>query len=414
VKLFDEVVGRFRIISIPFDSVKTVSCAFVVKSGSADEPDSLAGISHYLEHVVFRGTKKYDHFQLKYIVESVGGILNAFTDRKATVFYIKVPEMNFLKSFDVLKSLVFEPTIDEEAVEIERKVIIEEYKMNKDDPTSYLHDLLFENVWKGPFGRPILGYENTIKNISREELVEYHNKVYFPKNMIVVLAGKLNGVFMNTVKKELEKIDKKGRERSKNFFPKFSYPSSSVYEVRNDLEQVHVALVKAVPGKGDSSYPAVAVLDTALGSGMSSLLFHEIREKEGLVYDIYSQMYTLKHTGIMVIYSSMSPDSLRIFFKKLRELLSSGQILKNFEYGKNRLLGKLEMMTESPGTIMSFVVDRLVCELENYDIDLFMEKIKKLSENDFEKIVEKVLLGNWAVFGVGPDSARFDFSVLEV
>jgi len=413
VKIVDEAIGKFRVISIPFDSVKTISCAFVVKSGSADEPDPLAGVSHYLEHVVFRGTKKYDHFHLKYIVESVGGVLNAFTERRATVFYIKVPEMNFLKSFDVLKSLVFEPTIDEESVEIERKVILEEYKMNRDDPVSYLHDLLFENVWEGPFGRPILGYENTIRSISKEELVEYHDKMYFPRNMIVVLAGRVNGTFMDVVKKELERIDKEG-EKKDNSFPNFTYPSSVTYEVRNDMEQVHVALAKPIPGRESSDYPAIALLNTALGSGMSSLLFHEIREKEGLVYDIYSQIYALRKTGVLVIYSSMSPSNLGRFFEKLKKLLSSIQILENFEYGKNRLLGKLEMMTESPGSVMGFVVDRLVCGLESYDIDSFMEEIKSLDVHDFEKVAKEVLSGNWAVFGLGPDSTCLDFSILEV
>jgi len=413
VKIVDEIIGKFRVIVIPFENVKTTSCAFVVKSGSADEPDPLAGVSHYLEHVVFRGTKKYDHFQLKYIVESVGGVLNAFTERRATVFYIKVPEMNFLNSFDVLKSLVFEPTIDEESVEIERKVILEEYKMNKDDPVSYLHDLLFENVWIGPFGRPILGYEDTIKSISREELLEYHDKMYFPGNMIVVLAGKVNGTFMEVVEKELKSIDKEGEKKDIDF-PSFTYPSSVIYEARNDMEQVHVALAKPIPGRENSDYPAIALLNTALGSGMSSLLFHEIREKEGLVYDIYSQVYALRKTGVLVIYSSMSPSNLEKFFKKLRRLLSSMQILENFEYGKNRLLGKLEMMTESPGSVMGFVVDRLVCGLESYDIDSFMEEIKKLDEYDFEKAAKEILLGNWAVFGLGPDSARFDFPILEV
>ena len=413
MRIVDENIGKFRVISIPFDNVKTVSCAFVVKSGSADEPDPLAGISHYLEHVVFRGTKKYDHFQLKYIVESVGGVLNAFTERRATVFYIKVPEMNFLNSFDVLKSLVFEPTIDEESVEIERKVILEEYKMNKDDPTSYLHDLLFENVWKGPFGRPILGYESTIKNISREKLLEYHDAMYFPENTILVLAGKVNGCFMDVVKKELGKIDKVGDKKDANF-PNFTYPTSVIYETRNDMEQVHVALAKPIPGREDSNYPMIALLNTALGSGMSSLLFHEIREIEGLVYDIYSQIYTLRKTGVLVIYSSMSPKNLERFFKSLRKLLSSEKIMESFEYGKNRLLGKLEMMTESPGSVMGFVVDRLVCELESYDIDSFMEEIKKMDEHDFEKVTKETLLGDWAVFGLGPASARFNFSILEV
>ncbi|ACM23421.1 MULTISPECIES: M16 family metallopeptidase [Thermotoga] len=390
---------------IPFDKARTVSCAFLIKKGSAHEPEELAGISHFIEHMAFRGTKKYDHFSLKYTVEVVGGSLNAFTDKLATAYYAKVPEFHFEKTADVLKELTFHPVFSPEDTEIERKIIIEEYKMAQDDPTSKLFDTLIETVWPGPYGRPIIGRRETIEKISAEDLREYHRKNYSPSDTKIVLAGKVKDQYLKFLEDILKDLKKSEGKNDLPPSPSFHF-SEPRYIVRNDLEQVHVAIAKPVCGREDEDIYPLFVLNTALGSGMSSILFHEIREKEGFVYDVFSQLYTLKETGILIVYAALSPEKIEEFFEKLRAVLSSRDLfMRNFEYGKMRYLGKLEMITDNPAGMMSFVIDNLShSSLET--LEDRVEKVKTVTQEKYQRAYEKFLSGKWSVFGIGPESGR--------
>jgi len=390
---------------IPFDKARTVSCAFLIKKGSVHEPEELAGISHFIEHMVFRGTEKYDRFSLKYTVEVVGGNLNAFTDRLATAYYAKVPEFHFEKSIDVLKELTFHPIFSPEDMEIERKIIIEEYKMSQDDPTSKLFDTLIETVWPGAYGRPIIGRKETIEKISVEDLREYHKKNYNLSDTKIVLAGKVNDqllTFLEETLKDLKKTEK-GNELPPP--PSFHYTEPK-YVLRNDLEQVHIAIAKPVCGRADRDIYPLFTLNTALGSGMSSILFHEIREKEGFVYDVFSQLYTLKETGILIVYAAFSPEKIEEFFKKLKAVLSSEKLfMKNYEYGKMRYLGKLEMITDNPSGMMSFVIENLSHGfLET--LEDRVEKMKAVTQEEYRRVYERFVTGKWSVFGIGPEAGR--------
>jgi len=398
-------INDIGIFAIPFDRVKTVSCAFLVRSGSAHEPNELAGISHFIEHAAFRGTRNYDQFSLKYSIESVGGTLNAFTDRLATVYYVRVPEFHFEKTLDVLKEITFFPLFDEKDVEIERRVILEEYKMSLDDPPTRLLDTLMEMVWPGPFGRAIIGRKETIEKISPEDLRTYHERSYGNDNTVILLAGKVSDKELKKVEKVVEELGKKTTELRLPDDPIFN-SLKSFYLKREDLEQVHVALVRPVPGRKSPEYHTLAVLNTALGSGMSSILFNEMREKEGFVYEISSQVYLLNKTGILVIYAALSPEKIEEFFQKLKKVLSDRSLfLRNFEYGKTRYLGKLEMLTDSPHGILSFVMESLIFGEEETP-DEVMEKVKAVDREDYERLYEEVFLGDWCVFGIGPSQGE--------
>jgi len=398
-------INDVRVLVVPFDRVKTVSCAFLVKSGSAHEPDELAGISHFIEHVAFRGTERYDQFSLKYSVESVGGTLNAFTDRLATVYYVRVPEFHFEKTLDVLKEITFFPTFNEEDVEIERRVILEEYKMSLDDPPTRLFDTLVETVWPGPFGRAIIGRKETIEKITSEDLRSYHKKSYGNDNTAILLAGKVSDKELKRVEEVVEELGKRTAELWLPDDPIFN-SVKSFYLKREDLEQVHVALVKPVPGRKSPEYHTLAVLNTALGSGMSSILFNEMREKEGFVYEISSQVYSLNGTGILVVYAALSPEKIEEFFQKLKKVLSDRSLfLRSFEYGKMRYLGKLEMLTDSPQGVLSFIMEGLIFGEEETPEGV-MEKVKAVEKEDYEKLYEKIFPGEWSVFGIGPSQGE--------
>ena len=398
-------VNEIEIFTIPFDKARTISCAFLIKKGSAHEPEELAGISHFIEHMAFRGTKSYDHFSLKYTVEVVGGTLNAFTDKLATAYYAKVPEFHFGKTLNVLKEITFYPIFSPEDTEIERKIILEEYKMSQDDPTSKLFDTLVETVWPGPYGRPIIGRKETIEKISSEDLREYHRKNYNLPDTKIILAGKVNDDYLSLLEKELSELERNKPGDPLPPPPSFEHTEPR-YIVRNDLEQVHIAMARPICGRiSEDIYPLYA-LNTALGSGMSSILFHEIREKEGFVYDVFSQIYALKETGIIIVYAALSPEKIDEFFSKMKEVLSNESLfMKNFEYGKTRYLGKLDMVTDNPAGMMSFVIDNLSHDsLET--IEERVERIKNVSKEDYRRAYERFIAGNWSVFGIGPESGK--------
>ncbi|PLV60000.1 pitrilysin family protein [Thermotoga sp. KOL6] len=398
-------INGVEVFIIPFDKARTVSCAFLIKKGSVHEPDELAGISHFIEHMAFRGTKNYDHFSLKYTVEVVGGNLNAFTDKLVTAYYAKVPEFHLEKTANVLKEITFHPIFSPEDTEIERKIILEEYKMSQDDPTSKLFDTLIETVWPGAYGRPVIGREETIKRISAEDLRKYHRRNYNLSNTKIVLAGKVNNDSLKILERELKNVRKGRKEKAQPSSPVFRYTDPK-YIPRNDLEQVHIAVAKPVCGRNERDFYSLLVLNTALGSGMSSILFHEIREKEGFVYEIFSQFYTLKETGVLLIYAALSPEKIDEFMQKLREILSKEELfMRNFDYGKMRYLGKLEMITDNPSGVMSFVIDNVTHD-STETLEERVEKIKSVSLGDYRKAFERFITGKWSVFGIGPDSGK--------
>ncbi len=395
---------------IPVDFVETTSMAFVVRIGSVHESDSKAGVAHFLEHVVFRGTKSYSMKELKLAIEGVGGTLNAFTGRLSTVYYAKVPSFQSVEAMRVLYSLVEEPLIREEDVEIERKIILEEYRMSLDVPEERLHNLALRSVWGFPYGRDIIGEEGTINSLTREDLVEFHRKGYVDSKIKLVLAGDLKRLGNN-----LEEVAKSFRRNGKfpdPSEPTFRYPEEKTLENMRDLKHVHVLLVREAPGRLSEDFLRLVVLNTMLGSGMSSYLFEEIREKNGLVYDVFTEVLPLKSTGLFGIYFSTSPDRVSETLNTLVDSLKRFDVRDYYDYGIKRYLGKLMMLLESPGGMMTYVVDRLSLGCDVRDFKEHEEQIRSITLNEMVDFSERMLEGKWAVFTVAPEG--FDWDVGEV
>jgi len=379
-------IGSGILYLIPVDNVRTTSMAFVVPAGSAYENDEKAGTAHFLEHVVFKGTKNYDERTLKREIELVGGSLNAYTGRRFTVFYVKVPYSHFVTAVNILRDLVFNPLIKEDKVEVERSVIMEELLSSREDHYMRIHDFFVESAIEKPLGRSIIGYEETIESITATDLRLFHSERY--GSVRVAVVGKYTDDDLKIIEDVIVQNSRKVEEKS--FQPVFS-DSKCFVEKRSDLKQIHNIYGWRSIGAEDQEYPAFLVLDTLLGSGMSSVLFTELREKSGLVYDIHTFNYSGKTSGLYGIYSSTSPEKFPKLQIEIQHILQGFRISEAMlEYGKKRLIGKLEMMTESTSSLLGYILEFISNEISPTEVDDFIDKIKGVKLNQVRSVWERL------------------------
>ncbi len=366
---------------IPINNVETLSVAFAVPVGSAYETDEQAGISHLLEHVVFKGTKNFDEFTLKYVIEVVGGTLNAFTTRDFTIYYAKIPYSGYQTAIEVLTDLVFNPLIEEKALELEKSVVLEEIKSYAEDHISRVQDLFVETLLAKPYSKPISGYEATVSSLTTEDLRKFHEEKY--GNLRILAIGKVTQEVKNDLLKKLRCCAKTICEKKPRLLFK---KQRKVLEKKNDLTQIH--FVHGIPlhfGLKDKEYSTYRVLETVLGSGMSSLLFKRIREDLGLVYSIDLVGSSWADHTLFSIYASTSSEKFARYLEEMDKLMREDISKELFEYGKKRLLGKFQMLTESVSSLFGHSLGYILNDLEPKSIET---EIKETSQVTYKQVVE--------------------------
>ncbi len=404
-------IGNVEIYTVPFDHVETVSIAFLMRVGSVHESDSEAGAAHFIEHVAFRGTKSFSMKELKLTVEKVGGSLNAFTGRLSTGYYAKIPSFQTKEAYDVLYELVRYPLMKEEDVELERMIIKEEYRMSLEVPEERLHDIAVENIWPGPYGRDTIGREETIESMTVETLKEFHKNHYVSNKLKVIATGDIK--HFEKLLPNLEEFDITADYEDPEE-PTFKRNEDVVFHRMRDLKHVHVLLVREGVGRNSNDFVKMDILDTMLGSGMSSYLFEEIREKLGTVYDITSETLSLRKTGLFGVYFSTSPENVETTLNKVIESLGKFKVEDYFDYGIKRRLGKLMMLVESPGGLLSYIILRLSTGCDVMEFKKYEDMIKSLTIGEMKEFAERMLKGRWEIFAVGPESFEWDKVFVEV
>jgi len=395
---FDEGIELYF---YPIESIRSVTIAFNVGVGSVYESEKISGISHFIEHLSFRGTQKYAMKELKLKIESVGGLLNAWTDKENTVYYAKVPSFHAFQTFDVLKSIVFEPLFRKEDLELEREIIFHEYLSHLEDPVSNVFDLMYTNSLDGPHSKPVIGREETIKSISLEQIQKFHDEFYTPLNIKVIIVGYLDEKNLNLIRNELRFFG--GFKTTKH---KSKVKTGVIKgKVLKNNQQTHLLYVK--PGfslQSEERFSAM-VLNTLLSSGMSSYLFNEIREKLGLVYDIYTMNMFHKDWGLFTLYAATSEDKVEVFHSKLFEVLSNFKLTDDlYDYGIKRLIGKLELSTESTATLTNMIIDYLTNDIKPMMPLELIQRIKNVSKEEVQKVYENLISGKWSLFYVSPST----------
>jgi len=401
---------------IPF--VRSVSFGIWVQNGSRNETTSTNGISHFLEHLFFKGTKKRTAKDIADTMDSVGGQLNAFTSKEYTCYMARTLDTHFDVALDVLSDMLFNSQFDEAGIEKERNVILEEINMYEDTPENVAMSMLEYNSYKNnPLGMTILGTPETIGSFTRDDFLGFINARYRPKNTVIAIAGNINE--QEVLDKITAMFDQYKDSGQVELPPTALYqPSFSLRD--KDIEQVHLCMgfPGIASGLSSDAY-ALACVNTVFGGGMSSRLFQKIREEHGLVYSVYSYNASYKDTGMFVVYAGLGPNHIsevlhlitgeikRMFTDKItndqlaktREQLKSGFLL-GLESAYNRMnsIGHMQLMLDKNVT-----PDEIIEKIDAVDLDAFYsmcDRIFKLDEMSLSLVGKQVEgLGSDAVFG---------------
>src|SRR6476661_74107 len=344
------------ILSEEMEHIRSVSIGIWIKTGSREEDPKWNGISHFVEHMVFKGTQNRSAEDIARQVDSIGGNLDAFTAKECISFSIKMLDEHLPIALDVLSDLVLNPIFDEQDISRERGVILEEIKMDEDNPDYLVHEIFTQNFWKDhPLGKPILGTKETVRSFEQVKLLDFYRQRFAPNNMIISAAGNLN--HQNFVQLIQDKFAALAAVPNGFRLPAPEVTPHVITRNKKSLEQVQLCVgVPSHPISDEKRYVSY-VLNTVLGGGMSSRLFQKVREEQGLVYSIYSDLNPYRDTGCLAIYAGTSLESTRnvvdSVLAEFRELKSEVIAPDELRRAKDQLKGSLMLSLESSTSRMS-------------------------------------------------------------
>ncbi|MFZ1050297.1 MAG: pitrilysin family protein, partial [Candidatus Sulfotelmatobacter sp.] len=380
------------IITEQMQHIRSASIGIWIKTGSRDEDAQWNGISHFIEHMVFKGTKHRSAEDIARQVDSIGGNMDAFTAKECICFNVKILDEHLPIAMDVLSDLVLNPTFDGRDISRERGVILEEIKMDEDNPDYLVHEIFTQNFWKDhPLGKPILGTKETVKRFEREAVLETYKHRFAPGNIVVAAAGHLDHErFVDLVVKHFEHL-KPAQNGFHSATPKIV--PRIVLRNKKALEQVQLCIgVPSHPIAHEKRH-AGYILNTLLGGGMSSRLFQNIRERQGLAYSIYSDLNPYRDTGCLAVYAGTSLASAA---KVVQSVVSEFRNLKNepvpeeeLRRSKDQLKGSLMLSLESSTARMSNLARQEMYFDRFQDLDELIEKIEAVTAEDLQSLAQE-------------------------
>jgi len=374
-------IGGCTLIFTPFKGIETASLGIFINAGARCEEKSVKGIAHFMEHLLFKGSKKYSYRRIKRDIEGRGGSLNAFTSQEITCYYAHFLNKNIKITLDILLDMVMNPSLKNDDIDKERKVVLEEIKMYNDLPSSRAASLLDGLLWKGhSLGLDVVGTPSTVKAIKRKALIDFKERHYRPRNIVISLAG-------NFFKDEIvglikERLSIRSLKLKPNFFNPRPLQGISIKTERKDLEQVYLCIgFRGVSYLNPLRIP-VELLSIILGANMSSRLFEEIREKRGLCYDISTEVKKYRDSGAFIIHAGLDksnlPNAIKAIMSELNKVKAEEISLRELDRAKDFFIGQVTMEIENPRGMMFYMG-------ENY---LALGKVEVLS--DVKKKVNKI------------------------
>jgi predicted Zn-dependent peptidase len=389
-----------RIVTEKIPHVRSLSLGFWIETGSQNENARNNGISHFLEHMVFKGTKKRNIKEIAQSLESVGGYLNAFTSKEHTCYYARVLDEHLELAMDILSDLVLAPVFPRKELEKEKKVVLEELKQAEDDPDDIIHDYFEKAIFKAhPLGMPVIGVEESIKSFRREDLIEYRKNRYTSKNLVIAAAGNIDHKKVVDLSLRYIKKISDGSNGSVSYDKvAFEKPNSILSEYYKPIQQSHVCLGTIGLSIRDEKRFAMQVLNTLLGDGMSSRLFQNIREKYGFAYAVYSfnnMMYDTGSTGVYVgTDNSHVQKCIDLVWKELRSIQKKGVTKHELERTKEQLKGSLMLGMENIPSRMIRLGNSELYFGELMALDTIIAKINAVKLEQVQDIAEKLFVEN--------------------
>ncbi len=405
--------GGLRVTTEAMPTVRSVSFGVWVGVGSRDETPALAGSSHYLEHVLFKGTKRRNALEISAALDAVGGEMNAFTSKEYTCFYARVLDNDLPLAVDVISDMMTSSIVRTADVDSERGVILEEIAMHEDDPGDVVHDAFAEALFGDtPLGRPILGTVESINALQRNAIHGYYRRRYRPENMVIAVAGNLDHAkVVRLVAKAFDamltddaQVDRLPSPPRVGGRPPLARSAVSV--VTRPTEQAHLVFGMPALSRVDERRFALGVLNGALGGGMSSRLFQEIREKRGLAYSVYSYAAHHAETGMFGVYAGCQPARAKQVLEICREQVDlvarSGITADELARGKGQLAGALVLGLEDTGSRMSRLGKAELVYGEILTVDEILARIDSVTLGQVRDIAAEVLTAKPALAVIGP------------
>ncbi|MFB7941370.1 M16 family metallopeptidase, partial [Streptomyces sp. NPDC056049] len=404
--------GGLRIVTETLPSVRSATFGIWAHVGSRDETPALNGATHYLEHLLFKGTAKRSALDISSAIDAVGGEMNAFTAKEYTCYYARVLDTDLPLAIDVVCDMLTGSLILDEDVDAERGVILEEIAMTEDDPGDVVHDLFAQTMFGDtPLGRPVLGTVDTINALSRGQIARFYKKHYDPTHLVVAAAGNVDhATVVRQVRRAFERAGALTRTDAAPIAPregsKVIRTAGKVELLGRKTEQAHVVLGMPGLARTDDRRWALGVLNTALGGGMSSRLFQEVREKRGLAYSVYSYTSGFADCGLFGVYAGCRPsqvhDVLRICRDELDKVASEGLTDEEIARAVGQLSGSTVLGLEDTGALMNRIGKSELCWGTQMSVDDMLARIAAVTPDEVREVARDVLTRRPSLSVIGP------------
>ncbi|MFB7274875.1 M16 family metallopeptidase [Streptomyces sp. NPDC056244] len=417
--------GGLRVVTETLPTVRSATFGIWVQVGSRDETPALNGATHYLEHLLFKGTSRRSALDISSAIDAVGGEMNAFTAKEYTCYYARVLDTDLPLAIDVVCDMLTGSLIEAADVDAERGVVLEEIAMTEDDPGDCVHDLFAHTMFGDtPLGRPVLGTVDTVNDLDRDRIARFYKKHYDPRHLIVAAAGNVDhATVVRQVRKAFEKAGALSRTDAVPVAPRDGSrtvrTAGKVELLDRKTEQAHVVLGMPGLSRTDERRWALGVLNTALGGGMSSRLFQEVREKRGLAYSVYSYTSGFADCGLFGVYAGCRPsqvhDVLKICRDELDRVCAEGLGDEEIHRAVGQLSGSTVLGLEDTGALMNRIGKSELCWGAQMSVDEMLGRIAAVTPDDVRAVARDVLGHRPSLSVIGPlkdkQAARLDEAV---
>jgi predicted Zn-dependent peptidase len=408
-----EFTSGLRVLTERMPGVRSVALGFWVLAGSRDEPPKISGSSHFLEHLLFKGTRQRTARDIAEAFDSVGGDVNAFTAKEYTCFYSRVRDRDLPMAVDHLSDMLQNSLIRTQDVDAERQVILEEINMHEDTPDDAIHDVFNEVLWPDhPLGRPILGTVGSIRDATPPQIRRFYRKHYVPGNLVVVAAGNVrHDDLVEQIREHMETGDVRSEGPAAWNLREIGAPPapSGRTEIRRrKTEQAHIVLGTNGLSRNDPDRFALGIVNVAVGGGMSSRLFQEVRERRGLAYSVYSYHTMFVDAGLFAAYAGTTParakEVLAILREQLQDVADGGLTEEEFERAKGHTKGSLVLSLDDPAGRMSRLGKSEISHGEILTVNDMLKRIDAVSYDEARTVAKRILSQPMSLAVIGPFS----------
>ncbi|MBQ2699061.1 MAG: insulinase family protein [Firmicutes bacterium] len=407
-----------RVLVEPMPYLRSVACGLWVDSGSAAETDRLAGASHFIEHMLFKGTPTRDARTIASAMESVGGMMNAFTSKEMTCFYTRCLDEDFRLALELLADIYLNSLFDAEEFAREKNVIIEEIKMGEDDPEDVVSEQFTALLWpQQSYGRPVIGSVETVSAMTADQLRAYQRRQYTPQNSVLTVTGNVSAEQVQEAAEALFAGFRAGAEAVLQPPQLVTAAKGGYGYTYKDIEQNHICLGFAGVDCRDADYYAVQLLTNLLGGGASSRLFQEVREKRGLCYSVYSYPLHYRPCGYQMTYASTRPENTRqlidVVLEQINDILHNSVDEKELHSSRQQLKGSLLLGMENSGSVMNRLGKSMLTLGRVRTVDEAAAALDALTAEDVMKAARRIFRpGELLLSVVGAEDPQLDVKQL--